>query len=412
VRNAELIAVGSELLRFGRRDTNTEWLSKQLNRIGIEVSARVMVEDELATIATSLRTALDRSPVVVVTGGIGPTEDDRTREAVAQALGLELERDEERVAALRARFEERGYPFKAAQARQAERPIGSSWIDNPIGTAAGFLAREGERTVFVLPGVPAEMRAMFQRSVLPRLSGGSALASRVLKVGGRTESSVDERVSDLYGLPGSSVTILTGREGVELHLRAVSVGQRSAREVLDEIDRRVSERLGTDVYGRDDETLPSVVGRMLRGLGRTVSTAESCTAGMLAATMTNEPGSSAWFRGGFVVYSDDLKQQLVGVGAELLRAHGAVSEAVARELALGARQRCGADYGIAITGIAGPSGGTPTKPVGLVHLSIACGSGVGHWRLRLVGDRDSIRRRTVTAALDRLRRELMRQGGT
>jgi nicotinamide-nucleotide amidase len=407
LRKAELIAVGSELLRFGRRDGNGEWLTEQLNRAGIDVSARSQVEDEAATIAASLRVALERSETVLVTGGLGPTADDRTREAVALALGVGLEQDAERLAELRAQFEARGYPFKPVQAKQAERPRGAEWIPNPIGTAPGFRIRTGGRSLFVLPGVPAEMREMFRRSVLPLLNRGAAFATRVLKVGGRTESAVDERVRDLYERPGLAVTILTGREGIELHLRAAGSEESSAVQRLDELERRMGERLGADLYGRDDDTLPAVVGRLLRRGGRTVATAESCTAGMLAAAITREPGSSGWFRGGTVVYSDDLKQSLAGVRAATLEAHGAVSERVAHELAAGARERCAADYGIGITGIAGPSGGSPDKPVGLVHLAVADCDAVSHRRLRQIGDRELIRKRTVIAALDHLRRLLL-----
>jgi nicotinamide-nucleotide amidase len=342
---------------------------------------------------------------------MGPTEDDRTRQAVAQAVDRLVERDEERVQRLRAQFESRGRRFQPFQARQADRPLGADWIDNPLGTAAGFVLQDRDRQLFALPGVPAELKAMFHAAVLPRIRESSApiaVATRTLKVAGRTEPSVDEQLRDLYGGHGVEVTILAATEGIELHLRAA--GEEAEASVAD-LDRRMTTRLGLDLYGRDDETLPAVVGALLARKGRTVATAESCTAGLLAATLTGVAGASGWFRGGWVVYSDALKRELAGVADELLTRHGAVSEAVARELAVEVRRRCATDFGIGITGIAGPGGGTPEKPVGLVHSALATDAMVLHWRTLHFGDRELVRRRTVTAALDRLRRVLVGEAG-
>jgi nicotinamide-nucleotide amidase len=219
---------------------------------------------------------------------------------------------------------------------------------------------------------------------------------------------VDAQVRDLYDTPGVEVTILTGREGIELHLLADGDDTDEALARIDKLDRDLSARLGPDLYGRDDERLAEVTGRLLARCGATLATAESCTAGLLSATVTDVPGSSAWFRGGLVVYSDDLKVSLAGVGADILERHGAVSEAVARCLAEGARRRCGAEFGIGITGVAGPGGGTEDKPVGLVHVAIAEGDlRTEHWKIRQIGGRELIRRRTVVFALDRLRRALL-----
>jgi nicotinamide-nucleotide amidase len=220
------------------------------------------------------------------------------------------------------------------------------------------------------------------------------------------ESSVDAQLRDLYGASGTHVTILTGSEGIELRLQTEGESPEQARRRLRRLEQRMVDRLGVDLYARDDETLPGVVGRRLRALGRTLATAESCTAGLVAGAVTSVPGSSGWFRGGLVVYNDELKVKLAGIDPGLLREHGAVSEAVARALAAGARRRAGADYGLGVTGIAGPGGGSADKPVGLVHLAIEGPGAADHRRLMLIGDRALIRRRTVVAALDRLRRLL------
>ena len=413
--NATLIAVGSELLRFGRHDSNGDWITERLQRLGVEVVGRTLVGDDQARTAAAIGVAVVSADIVVVTGGLGPTEDDRTREALAQALGVALERDERRVARLREFFDRRGRAFEPEQEKQADRPAGAEWIDNPLGIAPGILYRGESSLVIALPGVPAEMKRMFDDTVAPLIgqSGAGRLARRVLKIGGRFESSVDAQVRDLYDTPGVEVTILTSNEGIELHLLAGGDDAGQARARIDGLDRAFSERLGQDLYGRDDETLAEVTGRMLVQRGASVATAESCTAGMLSATVTAVAGSSRWFRGGLVVYSDDLKVSLAGVPSDLLGARGAVSEEVARCLARGARRRCGADYGVGITGVAGPGGGTTEKPVGLVHVAIAeDDQQTEHWMLQLTGGRDLVRRRTVVFALDRLRRTLWRRNPT
>lgn len=406
---AELIAVGSEMLRHGRRDTNGDWLAAQLLRVGIEVVLRAVVGDVVERIASCVADAVRRSDLVIVVGGLGPTADDLTREAIAQGLDLPLTRDGEQLARLAALFASRSREFRPLQARQADRPNGAEWIDNPIGTAPGLALFASGARLFALPGVPAEMKAMFRATVLPALDGlgDRRLATRTLKVAGRTESSVDEQLADLYQLPGVTVTILSAGEGIELRLAAEGGDGDEVEALLDDVESQMARRLGDDLYARGDRTLAGACGELLARLGATVATAESCTAGLLAATITDVPGSSAWFRGGLVVYSDDLKVGLAGIPAESVAAHGAVSETVARELAAAARRRCGADYGIGITGIAGPGGGTACKPAGLVHLALADGDEVWHWRTQQFGDRDLVRRRSVATALDRLRRALL-----
>jgi nicotinamide-nucleotide amidase len=397
---AELIAIGTELLDLGRRDTNSEWLTEHLARAGVRVVGRHLVDDDEGRIAGHLRAAVARADWVLLCGGLGPTGDDRTREAVARALELPLERDPVMEEHLRARFRARAFPFDDRQARQADRPRGAVWLPNPIGSAAGFLVESGGVRVAALPGVPAELKRIFSDRLVPRLGGGAASARRVLKVAGRPESWVDERVRDLYETPRGRATVLSGADAVEVILQA------ETEDALEAVERQVTERLGIDLFGRDDETLAGVVGALLEQRGMSVATAESCTAGLLSGAITAVPGSSVWFRGGVVAYADDVKVAAVGVRRSTLERHGAVSAEVARELASGIRERMGSDFGIGITGIAGPTGGSPEKPVGLVHLAVDSASGVWERVLRLPGDRDLIRRRAVTVALDVLRRGL------
>lgn len=410
ILRAELISVGSELLLPGGCDTNAEWLGIELRRLGIAVGGRATVGDHVGALAARVAWAREQAPVVLMTGGIGPTVDDRTREALARALGVELERDTTMEATLEAKLRAAGREWTPPQARQADRPRGCRFIDNPRGTAPGLLWMEADTLLAALPGVPAEMRAMFDatlRPLLARLSRG-AMASRVLRIAGRTESSVDAQLQDLYDEPDTEVTLLGSASGLQVIISARAGDERSAEASCRALAERMQERLGEDIYGHDDETLPGVVGRLLRERGATLCTAESCTAGLLGATVTEVPGSSAWFRGAVVTYADDLKVTLGGVDPATLAASGAVSTAVAAELAAGARQRCVTDFALAVTGIAGPSGATPDKPLGLVCLALASVSGVEAWRERFSGDRETVRRRAVSQALDRLRRHLTR----
>ena len=411
--NATLIAVGSELLGGERADTNGDWLLERLRRLDVAVTGRVSVGDDVERIASEIAAARSCCDLVLLTGGLGPTEDDRTREALAGALDRPLERDDAEVQRLQRRFAAYERTFRPVQLKQADRPRGAEWIPNPLGSAPGVLVREGKCWIAALPGVPAEMKRMFEDSLEPLLAARSTrrTAYRILKVAGRTESSVDEQVRDLYAIANLHSTILVGREGIELRLALKDATLDIAISRLERIVRRFASRLGADLYTRDDETLPQVVGRLLTEAGATVATAESCTAGSLAAELTRCSGSSAWFRGGLIAYHDDLKRSLAGVSAESLDRHGSVSESVARELAEGARVRCAASYGVGVSGIAGPTGGSTEKPVGLVHLALAGERGTEHWRTRMIGDRALIRRRTVTFALDRLRRRLLAAAG-
>ena len=323
--NAALIAVGTELLDLGRRDTNSDWLTERLLERGVRVTTRVAVGDDVERIADHIRCALGRADLVIVSGGLGPTGDDRTREAVAVALDLPLERDPSMAERLATRFRSHGRKFGEHQRGQADRPSGARWMLNPVGIAPGFVIESQGASIVALPGVPSELRAMFEQGLTPMLPRGTEAQRRVLKVAGRTESWVDERIRDLYDLGGARVTILARPGGIEIALQLTGGSAPDAPSRLEQLERTVSERLGDDVFGRDHDTLASVTGELLVRAGRTVATAESCTAGLLAGAITEVPGSSAWFRGGVVTYSDDLKTSLAGVSQASLVEHGAVS---------------------------------------------------------------------------------------
>ena len=366
MQRTALIAVGTELLRLGREETNTAWIADKMADHGVEVVQRTTVTDDVEAITATTLGALEVADLVVLTGGLGPTDDDRTREALARALGSPLRRDAERLRVLRQRFEEYGFPWSEFQARQADIPDGAEWVDNPRGSAAGICIRSGERTVVALPGVPSEMKPMVRAGLAGWLRAAAAQAAAVatLRVAGCGEGEVDARLSDLYAEPGIDVITLASADGVELHLRAVDRSDKRVEARLRRLRDAMVERLGADLYTEDDRSLAEVVGGLLVDRSEKLATAESCTGGLIGAEITAVPGSSQWFLGGWIVYHDDLKRGWASVPADVLKSDGAVSESVARKIAEAVREQGGADWGIGVTGIAGPAGGTPEKPVG------------------------------------------------
>jgi len=413
---ASILAVGSELLGTTRVDTNSLWLTGELEAIGVRVVRKACVGDGWEALLAELGWALGQAPLLVVTGGLGPTEDDRTKEAVAALLGRRLVRDEEILERLKERWRRRGLEMPAVNAKQADVIEGAVVLSNRRGTAPGYFVEADGKVVVLLPGVPWEMKALFAESVLPRLAGAGAppgVHRRVLKVVGLGESLVEELVKPVYERHrGNAVTILAAAPGeVQLHLAARGTREEASAE-LDVLEADFRSAVGEALFGRDDETLESVVGHLLRGAGRTIALAESCTGGMVSARLTDVAGSSAWFVGGVVAYSDPVKEALLRVAAGTLARHGAVSEETAREMAAGVRSRLGASAGLAITGIAGPSGGTAEKPVGTVHLALDAADGSRlHRRLALPGDRAMVRRWTSSAALEMIRAWLGATGG-
>jgi len=409
--NAEIVAVGSELLTPFRVDTNSLYLTEQLNTLGIAVVGKQVVGDDGERLTEALRAAFLRSRLTVVTGGLGPTTDDLTRECSAAALGVGLQRSAVLVADLEAFFRTRAPTRKmpASNLRQADLVEGAEALANPHGTAPGQWWASADRVLVLLPGPPRELRPMVENEVLPRLRRivtPGALATRVLMLAERPESEVDGLAAPIYArYPDVESTILTTLPGqIELHFRASGASPAAAQARADTVAEEVAAVFGTSVFSHHGATLEAVVGGLLRERGESVAVAESCTGGLLGGRLTSVPGASQFFRGGLICYHDELKTGWGGVSPATLAAHGAVSEATACELAAGARLGSKADWGVAITGIAGPDGGTPEKPVGLVFIGIA---GPEHppvaVRREFWGERERIRGLSTQAALNRLR---------
>ncbi len=410
--NAEIIAVGSELLGPHRLDTNSLFLTDQLNRLGIQVRWKTVVGDEQDHIAAVVRQALARAEVVVVTGGLGPTADDLTRESVASVLGRRLARDQRIAETIQRRFRSRGLRMPEINLRQAMVLEGAEILENSQGTAPGQWVREGDRAILLLPGVPAEMQAMFQEQCRPRLekiAPAAVLVTRVLKIAGLYESQVDEIAAPIYRQYENPVTTILASPGeIQLHLRATGNSEPEARQALNDLTARLEVALGDHIFSQDGQTLEEVVGMHLTVKGKTLAAAESCTGGLLAERLTRVPGSSRYFLGGLVAYHDQVKTQFLEVPKTVLESCGAVSGETARILAESVRRRFGSDLGISVTGVAGPSGGTPAKPVGLVYLALAEGGGrpAEVVERRYPGTRERIRLQASQTALDMIRRRL------
>jgi nicotinamide-nucleotide amidase len=412
---AETIAVGTELLVGLRVDTNSGVIADRLAAIGIDVVARSVVGDTLEHVEIAVRTALKRADVVLLTGGLGPTDDDLTRQAVAAALGRGLHEDDVQMARITARFAKRALPMPEINKRQALLIDGAVRLDNEYGTAPGQWIDLGSQGIAMLPGPPREMRPLLDGLVegaLGARAGQRRTYNRGLKVAGRSESSVETTLQPLYATwRGRDVpieaTICAQFGRIDLHLFARAADPAAADVALSLAVDEASSALGPAVYTIAGESLEAIAGRLLRAAGWRVSVAESCTGGMLGARLTDVPGSSAWVDGGVITYSNALKTVLAAVPPALIAEHGAVSEPVARALAAGVRARCGTQVGIGITGIAGPDGGTETKPVGTVFIALHTPAIVACRQARFVGDRDVVRHQSVSAALDMLRLALM-----
>src|SRR5438552_731177 len=408
---AEIIAIGSELLSSSRTDTNSLWLTDQLNRVGIDVRRKTIVGDDDARLEEVVKDAVKRSGVVITTGGLGPTEDDITRKVVARALGKRLSLDESVLNKIRARFQSFGVNMPERNSRQAMVIDGATVLPNPNGTAPGLLVKLQDCVVALLPGPPREMKPMFENHVLPRienLAGDTRFATRVLRVSGLGESAVDEKIAPIYTkFENPQTTILFNSSEIEIHLRAHGRTEADADALLDDLSLKIEKELGNSVFSFRGETMEEVVGRRLAITGFTLAVAESCTGGLVAQRLTSVPGSSQYFTEGLVTYSNESKTRLLGVDKKLIREHGAVSKEVARDMARGVRHRARTDFGLAVTGIAGPDGGTEEKPVGLVYIALADDAHTEHKRFVLPGDRELIRWRASQAALDMLRRRLI-----
>ena len=413
--NAEIIAIGSELLTPFRQDTNSLYLTEKLNQLGVEVVLKTVVGDSRERLVSVAQHALFRSDIVIFMGGLGPTEDDLTREAVAEALGVELHRDPEILKKLEQRFAARGYQMTPNNAQQADVIAGATVLPNPNGSAPGQWITghyEGrDRLIILLPGPPFELKAMFDEQCTERLRAKlppARIATRVLKVAMMGESLVDSRVAPIYKrYTDVQTTILAGAGDVQFNLFTRAASMEEAQQRVDELAGEIEDELEDAVYSSRGESLEQIAGYFLGMRGATLAVAESCTGGLLAERVTSISGSSRYFLGGVVVYSNALKTKFADVPAGLIAEHGAVSREVAAALAEGIRKRCKATFGIGITGVAGPAGGTEEKPVGLVYIALASEAGTQVEERKFPGDRKRVRWFATQLALDMIRRKLM-----
>lgn len=413
--NAEIIAVGSELLTPLRQDTNSLYLTEKLNELGVEVRFKSIVGDEREGLVAAAKLAMRRSDIIIFSGGLGPTEDDLTREAVAEALGLKLNRDPQLLAKLEERFAKRGMKMSANNLKQADILASAAVLPNTLGTAPGQWISgkyDGqERILLLLPGPPYELKTMFDAECISRLRAKippQHIARRILKIALMPESQVDARVSPLYkAYTDVETTILAGAGEIQLHFRCRKPSQTEAEARVEELAGKIEDELGDAIFSRKGETIEQIVSYLLQMRGMTLAVAESCTGGMLAERITSLSGSSRYFLGGAVVYSNELKTQFANVPKTLIDKHGAVSREVAAAMAEGIRKRCLSSYGVGITGVAGPTGGTDQKPVGLVYIALAGDEGTQVVERNFPGDRKRIRTFATQQALEMIRRALL-----
>ncbi len=413
--NAEIIAVGSEMLTPHRQDTNSLYLTEQLNDLGVEVRFKCVVGDDAEGLTAAAKLAMRRSDIIIFTGGLGPTEDDLTREAVADALGLKLQRDPEIIAKLEERFAKRGYKMTPNNAKQADILSSATVLTNRLGSAPGQWIGgkyDGqERLLMLLPGPPHELKPMFEAECIPRLRArvpSQHIATRTLKLAMMAESQVDARVAPIYKTyTDVETTILAGGGEIQLHLRCRKDLPAEAESRVEELAEKIEDELGDAIFSRKGETIEQIISYLLQMRSMTLAVAESCTGGLLAERITSLGGSSRYFIGGAVVYSNELKTQFANVPKALIDQHGAVSREVAAAMAEGIRKRCLSSYGVGITGVAGPSGGTEQKPVGLVYVALAGEEGTQVVERNFPGDRKHIRQFATQQALEMIRRALL-----
>ncbi|MGA3091399.1 MAG: competence/damage-inducible protein A [Terriglobales bacterium] len=413
--NAEIIAVGSELLTPHRQDTNSLYLTEKLNELGVEVRFKCIVGDDREGLVAASKLAMRRSDIIILTGGLGPTEDDLTRESVAEALGLKLQADPQTLAKLEQRFAKHNMKMSANNAKQADVLTSALLLPNPVGTAPGqWIAGKydsQDRLLLLLPGPPYELKAVFEAECVPRLRARipvQHIATRILKMAMLPESQVDARVAPIYKTyTDVQTTILAGGGEIQLQLRCRKDSQAEAEARVEELTEKIEDELGDAIFSRKGETIEQIISYLLQMRNLTLAVAESCTGGLLAERITSLGGSSRYFIGGAVVYSNELKTQFANVPKALIDQHGAVSREVAASMAEGIRKRCLSSYGVGITGVAGPSGGTEQKPVGLVYIALAGEEGTQVVERNFPGDRKRIRQFATQQALEMIRRALL-----
>ena len=411
--NAEIISIGTELLLGRNLDTNSQWLSARLSEIGVIVTHHTTVGDDRADNVSAFRVAIQRSSLVIATGGLGPTLDDLTRQVVAEVAGVPLVLDEPSLKRIEEMFARRSRPMPERNRTQAYFPEGATPIPNHNGTAPGIWMEIGNAVVVCLPGVPKELYPMFADWTAPRIrdrfGGGRATVVRTIRTYGTGEAHIEEMLGDLIARGRDPEVGITASEAT-ITLRIVARGdtpEEAAAKAAPDV-AFIRERLGTLIYGEEDDDLASAVGTLLAEKGRTLATAESCTGGLIGHMLTEVPGSSRYYLGGFVVYSNEAKTNFCDVPAEMIAEHGAVSSQVAEALAKGVRAKFASDYGIGVTGVAGPGGGTEEKPVGLVYIAVADANGCEILKSSWPADRSSIKIRSAKSALNVLRLRLMK----
>jgi len=409
--DAEIIAVGSEMLTPERLDTNSLYLTAELNKLGVEVVAKAVIGDDRDRLAAAVRAAMSRSEILILSGGLGPTEDDVTRDAVAQALDRKLVFQEEIAAWLTERFAKARRKMAEINKRQAFLVEGAEMLSNDRGTAPGQWVEESGAVAMLLPGPPHELKSMFERHCVPRLARmvpKQVIRTLFLRVTGMGESDLDELIAPVYKkYTNPACTILAARGDLQIHLRARCATEAQADALLAEVGGPIELLLGDRAYSRNGDPLEVVVGNLLRENHATVAVAESATGGMLGERFTSVPGSSDYFAGGFITYTNAMKTELLGVDPRLLEQHGAVSRETAEAMAVGARRRTNATYALSITGAAGPDSGGENIPLGTMWVGLADAAGAIALSRQFLGDRQRIRTFTVQMALDVLRRRML-----
>lgn len=404
---AELIFTGSELLQGRVVNSHAQYLGRWLSEHSFDVALHVTVGDYAERLEQVVRQALKRSDLILITGGLGPTTDDLTKETVAQVLGLPMLLDHNSLEAMKDLFERRGMSMPESNIRQAYIPQGATVLPNKLGTAPGVLIEKDNKIVALLPGPPYELTAMFEKSLAPFLSrktgSETVIKSKILKVTGIAESAVQDLLKDLGGQGNPSITYLASPGQLQVRISGQAASGELAENIVAELAEKITNRLGEYVFAYDDEIIEHVVGKQLLNRGLAISAAESCTGGLIASRLIDMPGSSAYFTGGVVAYSNEVKISLLGVPAEIIDSHGAVSEETAVAMARGVRSLVGSDLSLAVTGIAGPDGATPGKPVGLVYVAMISEDGVSCRKFHFPGNRLAVRMGTANAALNMVR---------
>ncbi len=413
--DAEIIAVGSEMLTSQRLDTNSLFIADQLNALGVEVRRKLVIGDDRALLAAAARDALLHRDIVILTGGLGPTEDDLTREAAAEALGRPLVFQQDLSDAIEERFRRRQRKMAEINKRQAFLIEGAEALPNPNGTAVGQWIEQDGRVMILLPGPPGELKPLFIKECVPRLASrlpGQVIRARFYRVTGMTESDLDQLIAPVYSkYTNPATTILASPGDLQIHLRARCGNEEAAERLLAEVGGPIEELLGDRIFSRNGDSLEAVVGTLLRERHATLAVAESCTGGMVAERITSVAGSSDYFLGGFLVYSNSMKENLLGVDASLIERYTAVSQEVACAMAEAARSRTGAAYAVSTTGEAGPESSTPSPP-GTVYIGFAGPEGASEARrFNFPGDRTRVRMFASQGALDYLRRRILALAG-